>query len=505
MTGISAEAAAEALPAAPPTAAPTPATPPRRATSLRLRLLLALAAVVGVTILVAGALLVGATRANQIERIDDGLRAAVRDGLRGLAGPRDPDEIGGRRYAVIVIGPQGRIVASAPSGFRGQPDPLPDVTDLATAIEAGNPIEIGVPRDRRAVDGPLMYRALIAEVRMDAMVVVAAPLDELDAATRALVRSLVILGIGAVAAVVLLGWLILRSGLRPLESMSAAADGIAAGDLTVRVGLPHDGTEVGRLGAAFDRMLDRIEATVSEEREARAAKEASEARLRRFVSDASHELRTPLTTVRGYADLYGAGGLPAGPGLDAAMARIAGEGERMTRLVEDLLLLARLDQGRPLRREPVDLGAIVGEAAADARAVEPDRPIEAAIADVPTILGDADRLRQVVSNLLDNVRLHSPAGSPVEVDVTSIGGDAIELRVVDHGPGIEPDAAERIFDRFYRADGGRSRDRGGSGLGLSIVRSIVTAHGGSVTHVPTPGGGATFVVRLPIGHEGDPA
>lgn len=477
---------------------------PRRAASLRLRLLVALGTVVGVTILVAGAVLVGATRANQVERIDDGLRAALQDGMRGLAGPRAPDDLGGRRYAVIVLGPQGRVVASAPSGFGTEPDPLPDVTDIVAAIAAGTAVETGIPHDRDAVDGPLDYRTIVAAGRADTTIIVAAPLDELDAATRALVRSLVVLGLLAVAAVVVLGWLILRRGLRPLETMSATADGIAAGDLTVRAGLPQDGTEVGRLGAAFDRMLDRIEATVSEEREARAAKEASEDRLRRFVSDASHELRTPLTTVRGYADLYAAGGLPTGPGLDAAMARIAGEGERMTRLVEDLLLLARLDQGRPIRREPVNLGLLVGEAVADARAVEPDRPIEAAIAEVPTVVGDPDRLRQVVSNLLDNVRLHTPAASPVELIVAADGAEAVQLRVVDHGPGIDPAVAERIFDRFYRADDGRSRDRGGSGLGLSIVRSIVAAHGGSVAHEPTPGGGATFVVRLPVAIEEDP-
>ncbi|HEU0244773.1 MAG TPA: ATP-binding protein, partial [Candidatus Limnocylindrales bacterium] len=247
------------------------------------------------------------------------------------------------------------------------------------------------------------------------------------------------------------------------------------------------------------------------------AKANSEERLRRFVADASHELRTPLTAVRGYADLYRAGGLSDPAELEAAMTRIGTESRRMGLLVDDLLLLARVDQGRPFRADPVDLSRVAREAVADARAAEPERPIVGAIEDGITVTGDEDRVRQVIGNLVANVRVHTPAATPVEVilrraletsgqpggDTSQPGGEpvergAAELRVVDHGPGIDPVHGARVFDRFYRADTARSRDRGGSGLGLSIVASIVAALGGRLWHEATPGGGATFVVQLPL-------
>ncbi len=252
-------------------------------------------------------------------------------------------------------------------------------------------------------------------------------------------------------------------------------------------------------------MLDQIEVAFVQQHQALDAKAHSEDRLRRFVADASHELRTPLTAVRGYADLYQAGGLAEPAELDAAMGRIGTESRRMGVLVEDLLLLARLDQGRALRRDPVDLSRICTEAVADARAVEPDRPIVGAIEPAIQVTGDEDRLRQVIGNLLANVRVHTPAATPVEV-ILRQDGDRAELRVVDHGPGIDPEHASRVFDRFFRADPGRSRERGGSGLGLSIVASLVDAHGGRLWHEATPGGGATFGAWLPFtaGSQPDP-
>jgi two-component system OmpR family sensor kinase len=238
-------------------------------------------------------------------------------------------------------------------------------------------------------------------------------------------------------------------------------------------------------------MLGQIEAAFEERR-------ASEERLRRFVADASHELRTPLTSIRGYAELFRRGAHERPEDLARSMARIETEAGRMGVLVDDLLLLARLDQGRPLERESVDLGGVVREAVDDAGVVEPDRPIEVAVEGDVSITGDAGRLRQVVDNLLDNARVHTPAATPVHVRVARIA-DEVSLSVEDEGHGLSPGTAERIFERFFRGgDPGRSRETGGAGLGLSIVAAIVQAHGGSVSASANDAAGATFEVRLPV-------
>jgi two-component system OmpR family sensor kinase len=351
--------------------------------------------------------------------------------------------------------------------------------------------------ERPSTDGSLAYRVLVERGPAGSFRVLAAPLRAVDAPTRVLVRNLLIVGLLVLGAALVAGWLIIRRDLRPLERIAATAGAIASGQLSQRADLPHDRTEVGRLGAAFDSMLDQIQAAFEEQRAALTAKERSEGRLRQFVANASHELRTPLTALRGYSDLYRAGGLADRESLDQAMSRIGTESRRMAALVEDLLLLARLDQGRPLHRAPLDLSAIVADGVADARAIEPARPISEQIASGVAVVGDEDRLRQVIGNLLANVRVHTPPQAGLAVSLEASDGTC-SLRVADSGPGVAPSHADRIFDRFYRADGARSRDQGGSGLGLSIVSSIVEAHGGTVELEPTPGGGATFTVRLPV-------
>jgi signal transduction histidine kinase len=223
---------------------------------------------------------------------------------------------------------------------------------------------------------------------------------------------------------------------------------------------------------------------------------ANEARLRQFVADASHELRTPLTSIRGYAELWRAGGLREGDAVDDAMRRMEQEARRMGLLVDDMLLLARLDQGRPLEATPLALDRLVDEAVRDARAVEPDRPIDL-VADPVIVAGDDHRLRQIVGNLLTNVRLHTPPGTPVHVSVRA-AGERVRLVVADEGPGLEPAVAARVFERFFRGDPARTRASGGSGLGLSIVAAIAVAHGGRVTVDTAPGAGARFVVELPL-------
>jgi two-component system, OmpR family, sensor kinase len=461
--------------------------------SLRSRLLLSLGAILAIVLLVTGAVVAGLTRASLVDQVDDQLRGArlgdlVRPGGGGM-GRGDPT---GRRIALLVLDADGTVVESYPSGFGRAPDPLPSLPDAS---------EPGLPRnnivERASVDGTLSYRVLAIPGARGVTGVLAAPLREVDAAMSVLLRILLVVGGVALAALLLAAWLIVRRGLGPLESVTRTADRIAAGDLSQRAGIHGGGTEVTRLGAAFDSMIDQIQTAFEQQQRALAEKERSENRLRRFVADASHELRTPLTALRGYAELYRAGGLQERAALDQAMARIGGETNRMTGLVEDMLLLARLDQGRPLRREEVDLSQLVGDAVSDATALEPDRPLTAVVEPGVTARGDEDRLRQVVGNLLANVRVHTAADTPVEVRLATRDGMST-LTVADRGPGVPAGQERQIFDRFYRSDAGRSRDRGGSGLGLAIAQAVVSAHGGVIAHSATPGGGATFSVQLPL-------
>jgi two-component system OmpR family sensor kinase len=344
------------------------------------------------------------------------------------------------------------------------------------------------------------YRAVAAALSPGpGTLIVAIPLTEVSATLdRLLGVELVVSGIALLLVAGFALWLV-RLGLRPLEGIGATAGAIAAGDLSRRVEPATERTEVGRLGLALNAMLAQIEAAFEERR-------ASENRLRRFVADASHELRTPLTSIRGYAELFRRGADSRPEDLAKSMHRIEAEAARMGVLVDDLLLLARLDQGRPLEREPLDLARIVEEAVDSARAVEPDRPIDLELHSPTSVVGDEGRLRQAVDNLLDNARVHTPASSRVRV---TLGPDAaaaaVLLTVADEGPGLPAEVATRAFERFYRGDPSRSRSMGGAGLGLSIVAAIVEAHGGTVTVRSEEGAGATFEVRLPPFRDPAPA
>jgi two-component system, OmpR family, sensor kinase len=324
----------------------------------------------------------------------------------------------------------------------------------------------------------------------DAQVILAASLQDVDGTlNRLLLIELLVTG-GVLIAIAVLGLWIVKLGLRPLDSIARTADEIAAGDLTARVERAEERTEVGRLGLALNAMLGQIESAFK-------AREASEARLRRFVADASHELRTPLSGVRAYAELFKRGADRRPADLARAMEGISRESERMSVLVQDLLLLARLDDGRPLEREPVELDEVAREAVETARAVEPERPIELQV-EPAVVFGDRERLRQVVDNLLGNVRSHTPPESPATVSVSRVNGNAL-LEVRDSGPGLTDEAAQRVFERFWRADPTRSRSRGGVGLGLSIVSAVADAHGGTASAHSEPGKGATFRITLPLG------
>ncbi len=271
--------------------------------------------------------------------------------------------------------------------------------------------------------------------------------------------------------------------------MAHTAARIAGGDLAQRVDDDDARTETGRLGLALNGMLDRLETAFRE-------REASERRLRQFLADASHELRTPLVSIRGYAELFRMGAARKPAEVDKAMRRIEEESTRMGSLVDDMLALARLDEVASVAHDDVDLAGLARDAVDDARAAAPDRAITAA-ADGPVIVrGDADRLRQVLANLLGNALAHTPAGSAVEVSVRG-GGEAARLEVRDHGPGLPAEDPATLFERFWRAEGGRERGKSGAGLGLAIVAAIAEGHGGGVTAANAPGGGASFVVTLP--------
>ncbi len=323
------------------------------------------------------------------------------------------------------------------------------------------------------------------------ILIVAIPLDEVDVTLAQLLGLELAISAGVTLVLAVATWLIVRQGLRPLIRMGATARSIAASELHQRVEPATERTEVGRLGLAINAMLEQLESAF-------AARAASEERLRQFVSDASHELRTPLTSMRGYAELLKAHPEMAPEEMEAAAGRIEDESRRLGVLVEDLLLLARLDQGRALERNRVDLEALVTDACADARIADRNRTITARISAPLIVVGDESRLRQVLTNLLRNAQVHTPPGTPIEVALRPGAGTAI-IEVIDHGPGIPDATAELIFERFHRADPERSRDRGGSGLGLSIAAAVVGAHQGTIRVLPTEGGGATFRIELPLG------
>ena len=461
--------------------------------SLRRRLLLGLV-LIGAVLVVTNLTLASRYQSFLLERVDRQLvdvasRPVLRDPGRG-PGRRSPDEQTLSEYFIAVGNPRTGQLHQIGSAFADEDQPPP-------RIEAADIVERAAlrsePFDAPAQEGDGTWRLIAVDTGRNGITVVGVSLAEIDAT---LERIRAVQGIGTLAVLATLGlvfWWVLRLGVHPIEDMAVTADAIAGGDLSRRVTPPSGRTEAGRLGLAFNAMLERIQQAFKE-------REASEERVRRFAADASHELRTPLTSILGYAELYRAGGLRGRGELAGAMGRVEQEGRRMKALVEDLLQLARLDEHRRPERAPLRLDELVAGAVRDARAVEPDRPITDDTSPV-TVDADEGQLRQVVGNLLANARVHTPPGTPVHVSVrTRDDGDGAVavLEVRDEGPGLDPAAAAKVFDRFYRADPSRARAAGGSGLGLSIVEAIVSAHGGRVgVASPGMGQGARFTVELP--------
>ena len=420
------------------------------------------------------------------------LPRTLRPGMTFTASAKGDDGVRYRVRTVTRDGPGGGFGAGAAGG----PGPGPSggstapgsgtTTGARTPGSGGGAGSSSAGSTATAATASTEVRAALA----DGFVVVAVPLSDVDDTLDALLRTeAIVIGI-ALALLTGLSWVLVRIGLRPLDRMATTADEIAAGALDQRVGDADPRSEVGRLGLALNGMLGRLE-------EAFAEREASEGRLRQFLSDASHELRTPLASIRGYAELFRVGAVKDPADLRKAMSRIEDEAARMGVLVEDLLVLARLDEAPEKAHGPVDVALIAEDAAEDARAIDPERPIAATGAREAIVRGDDGQLRQVLTNLVRNALVHTPAGTPVAVR-TSVDAGHVEIEVRDEGPGLPGDDPDAIFGRFWRAEGGRTRGRSGAGLGLAIVAAIVDAHDGTVRAANAPGGGASFVVRLPL-------
>jgi two-component system, OmpR family, sensor kinase len=340
------------------------------------------------------------------------------------------------------------------------------------------------------------WRAMTVRGLGGELTTVAIDLSDVQSTVRALIYAQ--LGIGGAVLLVLgvAGYWVVHRSLRPLVEVEQTAAAIAAGQLDRRVPQRDPRTEVGRLSLALNGMLAQIQRAVASSESSAAQARSSEDRMRRFITDASHELRTPLTTIRGFAELYRQG---AARDVELLMSRIESESSRMGVLVEDLLLLARLDAQRPLERHRVDLLALATDAVHDARSIAPKREITMEVFDgpgTPEVLGDEARLRQVLGNLVANALQHTPEAAGVTVRVGTDGDNAV-LEVCDEGPGMTSQDAQRVFERFYRTDSSRARASGGTGLGLSIVDSLVYAHGGTVSVTTAPGHGCRFKVNLP--------
>ena len=468
-----------------------------RGMPLRVRLLLVVAVLLALALAVSSIIVTVLMRAYLLDRTDEELRTY------GQIAAAVAYDSGGAQ----TIQPNFTVRFSRPDGTGAiqvaeaatEPDAAPQIPVLTRAdprVVSGQPFTV---ESQDAGDADLKWRAIAGlNQNRDAIYVVAVPLRAMEATLSSVLAYAALIGLVVLGAAMALGWYAVRRAFGPLTSIEDTAAAIAAGDLTQRVPEPETRDEVASLSRSLNAMLAQIEQSF-------AVREASEQRMRQFVADASHELRTPLATVRGYAELYRQGAVSKPEDVSSAFGRIESEASRMSGLVEDLLVLARLEGERPLSIDDVDLAVLGGDAVQDARVLQPDRHIRLVglngrLGPVP-VSGDEQRLRQVVTNLVSNALHHTPAGSPVEIAVGLRPDGSAALEVRDHGDGIDPVKARRVFERFYRADPARTRrsggGTGGTGLGLAIVAAIVTAHHGKVGVAATPGGGATFVVQLP--------
>jgi two-component system OmpR family sensor kinase len=442
-------------------------------------------------------------RRNPSERGSGPQRRPVRD-PQAIDRPRpDGERPGGsglveaRLFAHLVLERDGTVLSAEPAGFAADPLPLPDVSGFAGP---GAALLVGQIVTLEATEGEGRYRATVL-ASGEVVEVFATSLDPVDQAVDRLTRTFGVTGLAVIVVGGAAAWWTVRRGLRPVDAMVDTAAAIASGERDRRVPEERSPAELARLAAALNEMLEELDAAFRAESQAKAS-------LTRFVADASHELRTPLAAVAGYAELFQRGALTDPAEAERAIHRIRSETTRMRHLVDDLLVLARFDSrldagrdgGPPSDHRAQNLAAVVRDAVADSEAIEPGRPVRARTPETLTVHGDAGQLTQVVANLLSNARIHTPAGTAVEVDLEADRDAGLaRLTVADHGPGIPADQLDRVFERFWRVDKSRARSTGGSGLGLAIVAAIVASHGGSV-EVANGGAapGARFTVILPL-------
>ena len=461
-----------------------------RGVPLRVGLVAATLVLVACGLLASGIAVTSILRHSLISRVDQTLLDASRGWAQAprrlppmpMDGPnpaRPPSN-----FYVRGIGPDGQIWMAV--NDRAAEPALPADNDVGPV-----PVTIGSMGDSH-----VEWRAMTVRGVRGELTTVAIDLSDVQSTVRALIWSQV--GIGAAVLLVLgvVGYAVVRRSLRPLDEVEETAAAIAAGQLDRRVPQRDPRTEVGRLSLALNGMLAQIQRALASSESSAEQARRSEERMRRFITDASHELRTPLTTIRGFAELYRQG---AAQDVELLMSRIESESSRMGLLVEDLLLLARLDAQRPLERHRVDLLSLASDAVHDAQSIAPKRKISMEVFDgpgTPEVLGDEARLRQVLGNLVANALQHTPETAAITVRVGTDGDNAV-LEVCDEGPGMSSQDAHRVFERFYRTDSSRARASGGTGLGLSIVDSLVYAHGGTVSVTTAPGQGCRFKVVLP--------
>ena len=470
--------------------------------SLRNRLLLAVVVVVALALTLAVLATHAALKSFLVSRVDKALTSSTATISRRLEGdsrdvrPEIFRELVPKDTFVQVRSSSGAITTSTVVGSNDSAN-APNLASVAGRGDGGLVRGSAFQTIRAVRPDAAPFRVEISTLNDGRQLIVGVSIDDELSTLRRLNTIGAAVGVGALAAAAAAGWLLVRIGLRPLRDVERTAAAIATGEFDRRVPGESTRTEFGRLTTTFNSMVDRIQDAFSARDRKEDELRQSEERMRRFVGDASHELRTPLAAVAAYTELFSLGADQRPQDLERIMHGIRQETSRMGALMEDLLTLARIDDGLPLAPRPIELVSIAADSVSAANVIDPSRPVRLTAPQPVDLIGDGARLRQVLDNLLANVRAHTPPQTRTDVTVDANDINA-RITVTDNGPGMTADHASRIFERFYRIDPSRSRRSGGAGLGLSIVDAIVQAHHGTIRVSSTSGSGTSFTITLPI-------